>query len=190
MLAVQVSVRLGCFGGFSWKPLSLRGRWKGLTILGMVNKAVYPVLKHRECQKISKPSGKYPDLNSGLYLTVLPLCLIRFDVLVMVLDGFGFGHKFNVLFWPYQCLGGGKPEISIPRSQPFTLFTSVWALLSHTKWSSGFLLKKHGKIKWTNLFEISFETYPQWKLFWGRLRRGRGKRPLMKKKPCFVWTNH
>ena len=94
MLAVQVSVRLGCFGGFSWKPLSLRGRWKGLTILGMVNKAVYPVLKQRECQKISKPSGKYPDLNFGLYLTVLPQSLD----LEVLFDSIRCSYC-NVCFW-------------------------------------------------------------------------------------------
>lgn len=60
MLAREVSVRLGCFGGLSWKPLALKGQWKGLTILGMMQKALWPKMKDRQCYKVSKPSGRYP----------------------------------------------------------------------------------------------------------------------------------
>ena len=54
----EVSVRLGAFGGLSWKALSLKGTNPALVWLGQIYSTIYPKMKSRQCKKLSKPAGK------------------------------------------------------------------------------------------------------------------------------------
>jgi hypothetical protein len=55
----KTRVKLGAFGGLSWKGLKLAGAWGGIELLEMVYQLLWPHMCHRQFVKISQPSGKW-----------------------------------------------------------------------------------------------------------------------------------
>ena len=55
----DVVIKMGAFGGCSWKPLRLFGTWKGLQIVEKVYHALYPKMKDRHFEALTCQSGKF-----------------------------------------------------------------------------------------------------------------------------------
>ena len=57
MCYYEAKFSMGCFGGFSWKPLLVVGSWPGISVLKTMNDYIFEKRKHLKMVKLMDVSA-------------------------------------------------------------------------------------------------------------------------------------
>ena len=73
----EISIRLGCFGSISWKPLCLKGTWQGIQHVYTIYRKLFAELNTRQFYPISKPAGQSLSCAGSQKCLLFVFCVVE-----------------------------------------------------------------------------------------------------------------